>query len=294
MLWTPCLEDRGIDFANPLANRLGVPAIVINDCSAMVEGLHWIEPSLYAGNFVVVLIGYGIGMGLFLDGRTFSGRRSSATEFGHTNHQPDGALCRCGQRGCIEAYAADYAIWRRATGLDPASDPHRFQPSEADMAALVERARAGDPAVLQAFEEAGQAIGYGLGRLFTITDPMKIVFTGIGLRAFAFLEQPIRSGLGDSLVNAMSAPFDYERKEDESALFFSRHDHGRAGQSRPQQFRDGHVIGLNIFGRHGQVQTQRYGAFSNDRPVTEPERLTVLKSCRSRIRRQTEKSAVQL
>lgn len=220
LLWTPFLTGRGIDLAEPLRRRLGAPCQVVNDCAAMVEGLHWMDPDHYGGNFVVMLIGYGVGAGLFLNGRTFTGRRSSAAEFGHTNHRPGGALCRCGRHGCIEAYAGDYAIWRRATGRDPMSDPAAFNPSEDDMWQITERARAGDAEAVAAFRDAGQAIGFGLGRLFALVDPIKIVFTGTGMRAFDLLEPHIRDGLKDSLVEEMSDTLDFEVIADESALVF--------------------------------------------------------------------------
>ncbi len=53
-------------------------------------------------------------MGLVLKGELFTGTQSSGGEFGHMMHRPDGALCRCGRRGCVEAYAGNYAIWRSA------------------------------------------------------------------------------------------------------------------------------------------------------------------------------------
>ena len=64
----------------------------------------------------VVFIGYGVGMGLILNGQVYHGPTGAAAEFGHMNHLPGGPLCRCGRRGCVEAYAADYSILRWASG----------------------------------------------------------------------------------------------------------------------------------------------------------------------------------
>ena len=53
-------------------------------------------------------------MGLIINGDVYHGATGAASEFGHMNHIPHGPLCRCGKQGCIEAYAADYGIWRAA------------------------------------------------------------------------------------------------------------------------------------------------------------------------------------
>lgn len=220
LLWTPFLTSRGIAFAAPLQRRLNVPGIIVNDCAAMVEGLNWTEAERFGGNYAVVLAGYGVGMGLFLNGRTFTGRRSSAAEFGHVNHQPGGPACRCGKRGCIEAHAADYAIWRAATGAGREIDPNSINPTDDDMNAVAGRARAGDERAAAAYRDAGEAIGYGLGRLFALVDPLKIVFTGNGMRAFDLLEPHILNGLRDSLVDAMADQLDYSVIVDETDLVY--------------------------------------------------------------------------
>ena len=220
VLWTPFLTERNIDLATPLEAALGAPSVVVNDCTSMVEGLNWIDPDQFQSDFAVVLVGYGVGMGLYINRRAYSGQRSSAAELGHTNHRPGGALCRCGKSGCVEAYAADYAIWRAANGLKYDADPANINPSELEMVTITNKARAGDPAAVNAFREAGRAIGYGLGRMFTVTDPLKVVFTGSGMRGFDLLEPFIQEGYAESLVDALMAPLSYQIYNDESALVF--------------------------------------------------------------------------
>ncbi|MCW2309810.1 ROK family protein [Rhodobium gokarnense] len=220
LLWTPFSTVRDINLAEPLGARLGVPTSVVNDCATMVEGLHWGEPDRYSGDFVVVLVGCGVGMGLYLNGRNFSGWRSSAAELGHTIHRPEGALCRCGRHGCIEAYSGDYAIWRTANGLDPKTNPAFINPSAEEMADLAARARAGDDAALLAFRDAGTALGHGLARVFALVDPRKIVFTGTGMPYFDLLEPHIRRGYDDGLVEALFYPLEFDLVADETALVF--------------------------------------------------------------------------
>jgi predicted NBD/HSP70 family sugar kinase len=122
VLWSPILTARGLDLAGPLEARHGVPVAVRNDCAMMAEALHWRDPGAWGQDFALLLIGRGVGMGLYLGGAPFEGRASSAAEFGHMIHRPEGPPCRCGARGCIEAYAADYALDAAAAAYYAAAD----------------------------------------------------------------------------------------------------------------------------------------------------------------------------
>lgn len=218
ILWSPVLRAREIDLGRRFSRRFGVPVSVMNDCAAMTEALQWIDPPRYRERFAAILIGYGVGMGLFLDGAPLVGLRDSAVEFGHMNHVPEGALCRCGRHGCVEAYAADYAIWRRATGRD---DQQLVAPPSADeMSRIEELARSGDERAMAAYREAGCAIGFGLGRLFALIGPVPVAFTGSGTRTMDLLEAGLRDGFEQSLVEDLRGELIYETLGDEAALVF--------------------------------------------------------------------------
>lgn len=197
MLWSPIARGKDIAFAPQLEGRFHVPVTVSNDCTMIAEALRWADPDHYGGSFAAVLLSHGIGMGLHLNGRPFTGVRSSAAEFGHMIHMPGGALCRCGRHGCIEAYAGDYAILRAANSLgqdtEPASDV-----AASDVAVLADQARRGSAAARRAFREAGRAIGYGLGRLFSMTDPVPVALVGAGTIAFDLIEDEIRAAIGEA------------------------------------------------------------------------------------------------
>ncbi|TIX95076.1 MAG: ROK family protein, partial [Mesorhizobium sp.] len=117
MLWSPITPQTNIAFADILEREFGIPAIMENDCNMMAVALRWRDPDRYRDDFIAILLSHGIGMGLVLKGELFTGTHSSGGEFGHMIHRPGGALCRCGRRGCVEAYAGNYAIWRNARQL---------------------------------------------------------------------------------------------------------------------------------------------------------------------------------
>jgi predicted NBD/HSP70 family sugar kinase len=194
MLWSPITPHRDVRFGEALEKAFGLPVTLENDCNMMAVALRWRDPGRYRDNFISVLLSNGIGMGLFLNGELFTGTQSSGGEFGHMIHVPNGALCRCGRRGCIEAYAGNYAIWRNARGL-PDGDGFVADIEEHDMLALAEAARVHDGPERAAYRKAGEAIGFGLGSLFALIDPAPVAIVGIGARAFDLIEEPMRAAI---------------------------------------------------------------------------------------------------
>ena len=188
LLWSPVIDHRDLPIATWLNERFGVPVRVRNDCDMIAQSLNWQEPESFGTDFAAVLLSYGVGMALFRGGRPVNGRLSSAMEFGHMTYMPDGDLCRCGKRGCIEAYAGDYAMSRRAKGRAPSD----FTVDETDLDEIVASAQSGDAVALNAIDIAGAALGTGLANLFALTDPLPVALVGAGAKAFAFLEGPLR------------------------------------------------------------------------------------------------------
>ena len=89
-----------------------------------------------------------------------------------------------------------------------------------EIARLAGLARGGDAAAAQAFAEAGAAIGYGLGRLFTLVDPLPIVITGAGVHAMDLLEPAIRAAIAESAIDGDGADVDFSLIEDVDELIF--------------------------------------------------------------------------
>jgi predicted NBD/HSP70 family sugar kinase len=198
MVWSPITPGR-VDFADELESLVGIPVTVANDSDASAVALKHGEPERYGGDFVSVTMTDGIGMSMVIGGRLFSGVRSSAAEFGHMVHQYDGAQCRCGRRGCIEAYAGDYAIWRAAHGEDPRSKP-KDDISRGEFAALSEKAIIADGPERDAFRLAGRALGVGLRNIFALIDPVPVALVGFGGAGERLLEPEIRRILSDGFA----------------------------------------------------------------------------------------------
>ena len=163
LMWSPAFKAANIPLTEPIHRLTGITCSLSNDANMIAEGLMAREHYQYKGTAAVIFMGYGVGMGLVIDGKTYHGSTGAAAEFGHMNHIPHGALCRCGRAGCIEAYASDYGILRNAENLPITTLPpsHAVEPEV--MAALEKAARSGDQAALKAYRIAGEAIGFGEG-----------------------------------------------------------------------------------------------------------------------------------
>jgi predicted NBD/HSP70 family sugar kinase len=217
LLWSPITPHSNLPLGPVLRQAFGVPVTVQNDCNMMAVALRWLNPERYGENFVAILLSHGIGMGLMLDGRVFTGTHSSAGEFGHMVHRPGGALCRCGRKGCIEAYAGNYAIWRRARGLSAEETPVADLDAS-EMEALATLARNEEGPARQAFREAGQAIGFGLGNLFALIDPAPVAIVGQGAAAFDILEPEIRRALAQTAGGQRADAISFETRPNEVPL----------------------------------------------------------------------------
>jgi len=191
--WSPVFRDSGVPFARALNERLRLPVFVDNDANLVALAEHWFGEGADVDELVVVTLEHGVGMGLMLDGRIFRGTHGFAGEFGHTQVVPDGAPCRCGQNGCVEAYMADYALVRAAApftgGGGLSEDPVELERS---VVRLTELARAGDPDLRRVFANAGAMLGRAIANLVKLIDPERVILCGGGVRAADLWFEPMR------------------------------------------------------------------------------------------------------
>lgn len=168
----------GIDLVARSSERFGLPVGVENDgnVAALAEWKRGAGRS--ASNLVMLTLGTGIGGGVVIDDRLFRGW----AELGHIVIQENGPPCPCGGRGHIEALASGQAADGIARGLYGA---------EADARVLVERARAGESAALEALARIGASLGVAIGSLVNTFDPeLFVIGGGFGLDAHELVIGP--------------------------------------------------------------------------------------------------------
>lgn len=179
--WSPILKHPELDFANRASAQLGVPVVVDNDTNLVALAELWFGAGRAMSEFAVVTIEYGVGMGLVLNNRLYRGARGLGMELGHVKVQIDGALCRCGQRGCLEAYVADYALAREAATALKAYETSG-QPVHVQLESLFEHAKAGNAAARSVFQRAGRYLALGLANVINLFDPELIILSGERMR----------------------------------------------------------------------------------------------------------------
>ena len=176
---------QGINLAQTLSLGIGLPVSVLNDANASAIGEQRYGAGRPYRSILMLTIGTGVGAGLILDGRLWTGIDGVAGEFGHVTVEPSGRLCGCGNRGCLEQYASATAIAGCAAGQDVGG-------AAADAAAVAARALNGEPQAAAAFEQAGSYLGIALAGVVNLLNLEAIILGGGVARSFELLVAPMR------------------------------------------------------------------------------------------------------
>src|SRR5438128_12568840 len=176
----------GLRIASEMEQRLGVPVQIENDANlgALAE-LTW-GAGRDCSNFAYIKAATGIGAGIVIDGALLRGATGTAGEIGHTTLDERGALCYCGNRGCLETVASGPAITRLV------AEGNGDAPS---LAEVIERASAGDVRCRRAISDAGREIGDAVAGLGNLRNPQHVVLGGLRCRAGDILLQPLRESI---------------------------------------------------------------------------------------------------
>jgi predicted NBD/HSP70 family sugar kinase len=224
LVWSPIFGSDQIDFELALKPEWKAKVILDNETLLVAAALGAHEENVKGGDFrslAALSLGHSIGLGI-IRRTSHGGHDVSAPNFGHMLHMANGGLCRCGTRGCIEAYAGFYAILRTAFEVPLDTIPAKFVPL-AELDKIAARARQGHRISGFAFRQAGLALGNGLSRMLSLTERMPIAITGPGTRYYDLLRQGIEEGLGQSHVVRMEGMPDLRVVADEQILVFEGH-----------------------------------------------------------------------
>ncbi|MEO8813697.1 MAG: ROK family protein [Mycobacterium sp.] len=178
---------ESIDIVSALKKRVGVAVALGNDANVGLLGEWLAGAARGARNVLGVWMGTGIGGGLILDGQPFYGSRGAAGEVGHMIVQRDGALCGCGRRGCVEAYAGRRSMAGAVSamvdaGRSTALDDIREEEGKTKLTSKVwARALAEhDELATELFDLAVETLGAGIGSTVNLLD-LELVVIGGGM-----------------------------------------------------------------------------------------------------------------
>ncbi len=198
LLRAPNLGWSEITVATEICSRLpGFPVRADNESNLAALAEHWQGVGRDVDNFICVFGEIGVGGGIFVDGQLFRGAHGFGGEFGHLTVDPDGPLCNCGSRGCLEVFVGEEAIARRAGIRAGASGKTRNLTRE-----LVRRAEKGDPETLRSLAETGHYLGIGLASAVNLLDVDAIVLGGCFGALAPWLTVPVRRSLEERVLSS--------------------------------------------------------------------------------------------
>src|SRR5436309_3152540 len=196
----PNLGWRNFPLRDRISDRLRLPVTLDNDANCATVGEWWQGAAQGATNVVGMTIGTGIGGGLIIDGKLFHGASDVAGEIGHTTIDLNGRHCKCGNYGCLEAYASGPAIATRAREVLVREETASLLPSmvggrlEAITAETVYKAaQQGDAVASEIVRDTARYLGVGIANLLNTINADVVVVAGGVTAAGDALFVPLRA-----------------------------------------------------------------------------------------------------
>jgi glucokinase len=199
VLLTPNLGWTNFPLRDRLAAALNLPAVLDNDANCAIFGEWWRGAARGTEHVVGLTIGTGIGGGIVLGGAIYRGASDIAGEIGHMTIDANGRRCKCGNYGCLEAYASGPAIAGRAVeGIEAGVDTSLPRYVAGDLARITaqvvyEAAHDGDDFALEVVKDTARFLGAGVANIINIFNPQVVVICGGVTLAGDRLFVPLRS-----------------------------------------------------------------------------------------------------
>ncbi|MCD4722341.1 MAG: ROK family transcriptional regulator [Desulfobacula sp.] len=192
--WTLFYQKDNVPLRELIQERFDIPVWVENDANTVTLAHQWFGHGRGIDNFLVVTIEDGVGMGIVVNGQLYTGEKGMAAEFGHVVVKPGGNPCRCGKKGCLEAYVSNFSI------ISQAADILKQDRTLLKYEQVIDAANKGNLKIKKIFNHAGEILGTGISGLIQIFSPKRIIFSGRGVESKDLLFEPMRKRL-KSLTN---------------------------------------------------------------------------------------------
>lgn len=194
---SPFLDWRDVPLRKMLSDRLSLPVVIENDVNTLAVAEQWFGAGSTFASFALVTIGAGVGCALVMDGQLWRGVSGAAGEFGHVVVDPDGPVCHCGKRGCLESVVSDEAI---AAAMSAAAGRRITRVSQ-----VVTAAHAGDADARRVFTQAGVALGRAIAALLNLLNPPLVILSGEGITASDLFMDALRAELERDAFSSTAA-----------------------------------------------------------------------------------------
>jgi glucokinase-like ROK family protein len=187
VLFAPNLGWTDVALWSLLRERFDAPIYVDNEANLAALGEYYFGAAQGYKNVLFLSLGVGLGGGIVQDGKLYRGSSGFGGEFGHMTMDPDGLPCNCGNRGCWETQVSSAAVLRtfgqavmgeRARRRGDESPYYKRNPELLTLPMVLDAARGGDAAALQALSEVGRHLGIGVASLVNALNPDLVVLGG--------------------------------------------------------------------------------------------------------------------
>ena len=195
VLFSPNLPWRDYDIRTPIEKKFGVPFRIGNDVNVGVLGEYKYGAAKGFNNVVGFFVGTGMGGGLILDGKLFTGTKCKGAEYGHMILDPEGPLCGCGQRGCLEAFSSKKGmsayIMQQASRGRESMLADRIENGVFKSKFLKKALKAEDKVTMEAVDRACHYLAVATGNMINTISPDVVVYGGGVIEAVGdlFLEK---------------------------------------------------------------------------------------------------------
>jgi glucokinase len=208
----------GFNLAAFLTGKTGLEAESANDANAIAVGEQLFGAGRGLSSFMAITIGTGLGSGLILERRLWKGAGGFAAEFGHVTVNPEGDLCPCGNRGCLERYVSADALLRSITMAFPA-EAGRYSSLKAEEIAAM--ARSGDSYARYAFDTMGKWLGTALASLTNLLNLEAVIIGGGVVASLDLFEPALRNETAKRCFSEMFSDLKILKGElgDDAGLF---------------------------------------------------------------------------
>lgn len=176
---------NGVNLRSAVQRKFEITVHIDNDATNAARGQYLYGAGKQAVAMLGITLGTGVGGGLVLNGKVYRGVINYAGEIGHITYIPDGMVCTCGKRGCLEAYASATAIVRSAESMLTRRIPSQLKeipPQELTARLVCDLARTGDEVCQSIVQDAGKALGVVIGGAINLLNLDRVIIGG-GLAA---------------------------------------------------------------------------------------------------------------
>ena len=196
--------------AEVLTEKIGFPVCIDNDTRAMTYGEYMKGSVTGEKNIIFVNISWGLGIGIIIDGKIYTGKSGFSGEFGHVNAFDNEIICHCGKKGCLETEASGSAFHRifleRIKNGETSILSNRLKEKNKPLTLdeLIEAACKEDPLCIEIVEEIGQKLGKQIAGLINIFNPEMVIIGGTLSLTGDYITQPIKTAVRKYSLNLVN------------------------------------------------------------------------------------------